>query len=54
MNHRWIGEARPRENPDQRPDTIEAATREEVEEWVRDRQRAALNYEVKIYPKPGR
>lgn len=50
-NHRWIGEARPRENPDQRPDTLEAATREEVEEWASEKRK--LNYEVKIFPKPS-
>lgn len=51
MNHRWIGEARPREHPDQPPNTIDAATREEVEEWARKWR--DLNYEVKIFPKPS-
>lgn len=50
MSQRWIGEARPREHPNQVPETIDTATRKEVEEWARKKR--ALNYEVKIYPKP--
>lgn len=53
MSERWIGVARPKENPNQKPETIDAATREEVEEWARKNNWVALNYEVKIYPKPS-
>jgi hypothetical protein len=49
MSEHWIGKAVPREHPDQKPETIDS-TREEVEKWARKWR--AVNYEVKIYPKP--
>jgi hypothetical protein len=50
MNHRWIGEARPKENPDQEPKRFEADHREDLELWAVTWR--AIDYEVRIYPKP--